>query len=118
MGCIKPDDRIACCAWPIEDHAPGRHTVWRPLPAGDWYGIPFGALVARDFANVLVAGRCLAATHAAQASARISAACLAMGDAAGHAASLALDNDGNVRIDVAVLQTRLRAAGAILDPAP
>jgi 2-polyprenyl-6-methoxyphenol hydroxylase-like FAD-dependent oxidoreductase len=115
MQGIARDDRIACCAWPIEDHAPGRSTVWRPLPDGAWYGIPYGALLPAGFANLLVAGRCLSAEHAAQASARISLACLAMGEAAGIAA--ALGREAGCRPEVAPVQAALRQAGAILDPA-
>lgn len=110
-----PEDRIACCAWPIEDHALGRSTVWRPLPDGAWYGIPYGALLPAGFANLLVAGRCLSAEHAAQASARISLACLAMGEAAGIAA--ALGRATRRRPGAAPVQQALRRAGAILDPA-
>ncbi len=109
-----PEDRIACCAWPVEDHAPGRATVWRPLPDGAWYGIPFGCLVPRGFENLLAAGRCLSAEHVAQASARISLACLAMGEAAGIAAAWGA-RDG-ARPEVAALQAELRRGGAILDP--
>lgn len=109
-----PADRIACCAWPVEDHAPGRATIWRPLPDGAWYGIPFGALVPEGFTNLLVAGRCLSAEHVAQASARISLACLAMGEAAGSAAALRGDA---ADWDVPAVQQALRDAGAILDPA-
>ncbi len=111
MAGAAPADRIACCAWPVEDHAPGRATIWRPLPDGAWYGIPFGCLVPRGFDNLLVAGRCLSAEHAAQASARISLACLAMGEAAGIAAAW------GTPFDVARLQAELRRQGAVLDPA-
>lgn len=113
----KPADRVACSAWPIEDHAGGGRTVWRPLPDGEWYGIPFGCLVSRDFANVMVAGRCLSATHTAQASARVVATCMAMGEAVGTAAPLALESQGQVRVSVPDLQQRLRANGAMLEPA-
>ncbi len=105
-------DRIAITAWPVEDHAPGRATIWRPLPDGLAYGIPFGSLVPRATRNLLVAGRCLSATHTAQASARVTIPCLAMGEAAGTAAAMAGDD---VRVDVGALQSRLRAAGAMLD---
>ena len=116
MSGHKPAERIACCAWPVEDHAPGHETVWRPLPDGDWYGIAYGCLLPRNLDNVIAAGRCLSATHVAQASARISGACLAMGEAAGIAAALALNKNNNVRIDVTRLQQALRDHGAILDP--
>ena len=115
MHCEKPQDRIACSAWPVEDHVSGRETVWRPLPAGDWYGISFGCLLPRGLGNVIAAGRCLSATHTAQASARISGACFAMGEAAGTAAALALNNQCDVRVDVSALQQTLRLNGAILD---
>ena len=114
MGGLRGATRIACTAWPVEDHAPGRSTIWRPLPDGFAYGIPFGSLVARGLDNLLVAGRCLSATHTAQASARVTAPCLAMGQAAGTAAAMA--GDGGVRVDIAALQSRLRGDGAILDP--
>jgi hypothetical protein len=110
MAGATPADRVACCAWPVEDHAPGRSTIWRPLPDDAWYGIPFGCLLPLGFDNLLVAGRCLSAEHAAQASARISLACLAMGEAAGLAAAMGMPG-------VAALQARLRAHGAILEPA-
>ena len=116
MNCRKPDERIACCAWPVEDHAPGLETVWRPLPEGDWYGIAYGCLTPRGLRNVIAAGRCLSATHVAQASARISAACLAMGEAAGCAAAMALQQHNDVRVDVPRLQATLRGGGVILDP--
>lgn len=115
MQGVARGDRIACCAWPVEDHAPGRATAWRPLPEGPWYGILYGALLPSGFTNVLVAGRCLSADHAAQASARISLACLAMGEAAGIAA--ALGRAAGRRPDAATVQAELRRWGAILDPA-
>ena len=114
MGGVRGPTRIACTAWPVEDHAPGRSTIWRPLPDGFSYGIPFGSLVAKGLDNLLVAGRCLSATHIAQASARVTAPCLAMGQAAGTAAAMA--GDEGVRVDIAALQSRLRADGVILDP--
>ncbi|MBC7432972.1 MAG: FAD-dependent oxidoreductase [Rubritepida sp.] len=114
MGGVRGPTRIACTAWPVEDHAPGRSTIWRPLPDGFSYGIPFGSLVAMGLDNLLVAGRCLSASHTAQASARVTAPCLAMGQAAGTAAAMA--GDGGVRVDIAALQSRLRLDGVILDP--
>ncbi|WP_028604776.1 FAD-dependent oxidoreductase [Ottowia thiooxydans] len=116
MQAHKPADRIACSGWPIEDHATQGRTVWRPLPDGEWYGIPFGCLVSSDFDNVLVAGRCLSATHEAQASARVVATCMAMGEAAGTAATMSLSSPTSVRVDVPALQQKLLAHGALLEP--
>ena len=116
-GCLKPEDRIACTAWPLEDHGAGPATTWEFLPDGDYYGIPWGCLVVKGFDNLLVAGRNLSATHAAQASARVVAPCMAMGEAAGLTAAMALSRGSDVRrVPLLALQARLLAHGAILTP--
>jgi len=63
-----------------------------------------------------VAGRCLSATLEGQASARVSATCMAMGEAAGVAAALAAARlDGEVqRIDFTDLRARLEERGVLL----
>lgn len=117
-NCRKPDDRIACTAWPLESHGGGRGTNWEFLPDGEWYGIPYGCLVVAGFGNLLVAGRNLSATHLAQASARVAGPCFAMGEAAGTAAALSLRAASTAaELDVATLQSELERQGAILTPA-
>ena len=116
-GCVKPEDRIACTAWPLETHGAGTATQWDFLPDGDYYGIPWGCLVVRGLDNLFVAGRNLSATHPAQASARVVAPCMAMGEAAGLGAAMALSEGASARrVPVAALQARLASAGAILTP--
>jgi hypothetical protein len=117
-GCVKPADRIACSSWPLETHGHGPVTNWEFLPDGEHYGIPWGCLVVKGFDNLLVAGRNLSATHAAQASVRVTGPCLAMGEAAGTgaAASLALGDDVRA-VPVEALQATLERNGAILNPA-
>jgi hypothetical protein len=111
------DDQIGLCGAPIEDHRPGTGTTWRYLPDGQVVGIPFGTLVARDAANVLVAGRCFSASHDAHASVRSMAQCMAMGQAAGTAAALAATGRVEVRdLPFPRLRSALRDAGAVLDP--
>lgn len=117
LSAVQFDDQIGLCGAPIEDHhgGAGTGTTWEYLPAGKAVGIPFASLVPRDGSNVLVAGRCFSATHDAQASIRSMAQCMAMGQAAGTAAAVALNHDGEVRkVDVVELRDRLRRAGAIL----
>jgi hypothetical protein len=109
------DDAIGLCGAPIEDHHAGTGTRWQYLPDGQAVGIPYRALVVRDAANVLVAGRCFSATHDAHASVRSMAQCMAMGQAAGTAAALAVATGRAPRdVPIAMLLDRLRAAGAIL----
>jgi len=70
-------------------------------------------LLPRDVGRLLVAGRHYSATPSAQRSSREIPPCMAMGEAAGVAAALALEAHVAVdKIDVARLQARLRAQGA------
>ncbi len=116
LGAQRFDDEIGLCGAPIEDHHGGAGTRWQYLPEGQVVGIPYRTLVARDAANVLVAGRCFSATHDAHASVRSMAQCMAMGQAAGTAAGLAaLDRADPRDVTAARLRDRLRQDGAVLD---
>ncbi|MEZ0240114.1 MAG: FAD-dependent oxidoreductase, partial [Chloroflexota bacterium] len=102
-----------------EDHHGGADTRWQYLPDGEVVGIPYRTLIVRDSANTIVAGRCFSATHDAHASVRSMAQCMAMGQAAGSAAALAVASRRDPRhVDVAALRDRLRRDGAILDLDP
>jgi hypothetical protein len=110
-------DQIALCGAPIEDHHGGADTAWSYLPDGQCVGIPYRTLIAQRAENVLVAGRCFSATHDAHASVRSMAQCMAMGQAAGTAAAIAVQR-GELPRDVvpaSALRDALRSAGAILE---
>ena len=77
------------------------------------YTTPYRSLLPRQIDNLLVAGRHYSATSTAQKMSREIPPCMAMGEAAGVAAALALDAGVTVRqVDVAALQRKLRAQGA------
>lgn len=86
-ACTKYDDGVAASAWPFEFHTEGPDTRWEFLPAGEWFEIPLRSLVARGISNLLVAGRCISATHEALASSRVTGVCMTIGEAAGVAAA-------------------------------
>ena len=112
------DDQIGLCGAPIEDHhgGEGTGTTWRYLPDGSAVGIPLSTLVVRDGLNVLAAGRCFSASHDAQASVRSMAQCMAMGQAAGTTAALAVGSGGAVRdVPFSDVRDRLVVGGAILE---
>jgi hypothetical protein len=78
------------------------------------YDIPLRCLVPASGAdNLLVAGRCLSASHVAMSSARVMPVCFGMGQAAGVAASLAMaPGAGPVGdVDVTAFHARLREQG-------
>ena len=66
--------------------------------------------------NLLVAGRCISATHEAQASVRIMPICATLGEAAGIAAAVAKQTGKPVHdVDVSLVQAKLREKGAAID---
>jgi hypothetical protein len=70
-------------------------------------------MLPRGIENLLVAGRHYSATPAAQKISREIPPCMAMGEAAGVAAVLALDAGVSVRkVDVGAVQRVLRSQGA------
>jgi hypothetical protein len=77
------------------------------------YYTPYRALLPRGIDQLLVAGRHYSATPQAQKISREIPPCMAMGEAAGVAAAMALSAGTTVReVDVPALQRRLRALGA------
>lgn len=116
-GGAKFEDAVACCSAPIEDHNAGKDVSWEFLKSGDYYQIPYRSLLPRTIDNLLVAGRCLSATHEGQASARNSAQCMAMGEAVGIAAAMAFSKGASPKqINSRDLQENLLEQDAILRP--
>ncbi len=79
------------------------------------YDIPYRALVPDGSENVLVAGGLVSATREAFGSIRVQAQCMALGQAAGTAAAMCIQNRQSVsELDGARLRQHLSAAGAIV----
>jgi len=133
LACRSFEDDIARNAYFIDIHAVTTEAAARAktisdtasdtaakthyaLPPGESHGIPYRCLLPQGIENLLVAGRSLSADRAVQGAARVMPFCFAMGEAAGLAAALsARDHAGRVRdVNIADLQTRLRAQGAWL----
>ncbi|MET3518141.1 hypothetical protein ABIC63_005951 [Pseudacidovorax sp. 1753] len=118
---LRPEpfaDAIAAGAYPIDIHpAAGGGLTYRSLGEEHAYRIPLRSLIPRGMDNALVAGRGISATHEALAAVRVMTICMAMGQAAGTAAALAVRADGGAdlrAIDVQALRRQLLADGACL----
>ena len=89
-----------------------RHFADTVCRGRDYY-TPYRAMVPQDIDQLLVAGRHYSATPQAQKSSREIPPCMAMGEAAGIAAVVALDAGKTVReADVGLIQKKMRAQGA------
>ena len=79
------------------------------------YYIPYRSLLAKEFSNLLVAGRCISVDHRVHHATKEIPPCMATGEAAGTAAALAVrDGIEPKGVDVKLLQRRLEERGAIL----
>jgi hypothetical protein len=95
-----------------EDVVKRRHFMDTVARGRDYY-TPYRALLPRGVDQMLVAGRHYSATPQAQKVSREIPPCMAMGEAAGVAAAVALESGTTVAdVDVGEVQKRLRAAGA------
>lgn len=115
LGAAKFADAIACCGAPIEDHQSGSGTRWAYVGGDGVYHIPYRSLLPEAVGNLIVAGRCLSATHGAHASARNSAQCMAMGQAAGVAAAICQESGlGYAQVPYPQLRRRLAEQHVLL----
>jgi hypothetical protein len=113
----KFDDAIGLGAWPVEIHDPvTRRIEWKFLEnEDDYYTIPLRCLLPLNVENLLVAGRCMSASHVAQASTRVIAQAFAMGEASGTLAAQSVNSKVLPReISAATVQKELQQQGAIL----
>jgi hypothetical protein len=106
----KFDDAVVSNHGGIEIHSPhGEGTKIRELQTDDYYHVPYRSIIAKDFDNLFIAGRCFSANHPALSAARNITYCIALGQAAGTAAvQLVHSGKINVReINIKALQDQL-----------
>ncbi|MGM0492881.1 MAG: FAD-dependent oxidoreductase [Armatimonadota bacterium] len=113
LGAEKFADGIARGSYSVDIHNPaGTGTVIKRLPPGEAYDIPYRCLTPRGFDNMLIAARCISSDHGAHSSLRVMPIVMAIGEAAGCAAEMALE-DGDVRaVDTDALRETLVGRGA------
>ncbi len=113
-------DAIAMGGYPIDIHSPdGESMKHRFLKPGSWYSVPYRSLVTARIVNLIVAGRCLSATHEACAAVRVTPIVMAVGQAAGTAAAQSAQTGQNANgLDVSALRVTLKNSGAFLEQYP
>lgn len=103
-----------CPYWAAEHEGMRSRDALHP-PKGDWYGIPYRCLLSLDVVNLLASGRCISATHEGMAGARVMGTCVAIGQAAGTAAAMAIAQGvPPAEVSVTRLQEALRADGQLI----
>ncbi|HYF92546.1 MAG TPA: FAD-dependent oxidoreductase [Symbiobacteriaceae bacterium] len=109
------DDVAARFAYPIDIHDPAGSSTRTIRPRCGSYEIPLRTMLPRGLRGLMVAGRCISCTHEALAAIRLMPSAMALGQAAGTAAAMAVAGGVDVRaVDMAALRQRLMAQGANL----
>ena len=116
FGKRKHGDMFCQSNYPIDVHGRALSNTYLTEPADDgkpWYDIPLRCLYVKGFDNLLVAGRCIGADFAAQASVRVQQSARSSGEAAGIAAALALGQGISPReLPGDAVRSRMMAHGA------
>ena len=110
----KFDDAVVVAGYPVDiHHSKGGDCTM--IFTDDAYDIPYRVLVPEKVEALLVAGRCSSMNHEAMAGTRVMSTCMALGEAAGTAARVALE-DGVLpsSVNVAKLRAELLENGAYL----
>ena len=125
-GCVTAEDYVAardypdavCTSfYPIDLHRDGMGGIQQVfLTDGQIPRIPLSAMTVKGLSNLFVAGRCACGDRLANSAYRVKASCMAMGQACGAAAALAVDdNGGRTRgISVEKLKSVLAENGALV----
>ena len=111
-----PVDTVALGSYIIDIHdGNGAGTIVKRIKP---YGIPYGCTVSKDIDNLMLSGRCASLDAVVMSSARVMPTCMAIGEAAGVGAALAVkQNIVPAQVDVNDVRSILRNANVILEPA-
>ncbi|RXZ80322.1 FAD-dependent oxidoreductase [Paenibacillaceae bacterium] len=106
-------DVVAQSNYEIDIHSPDGKSGTDERKVGG-YDIPYRSMVPKGVSNILVAGRAISATHVAMSSMRVQATCYALGQSAGIAAALSIDNNCQLsEVDVTQLHAILKEQSVI-----
>ena len=117
LGGVMPKDTVVVGGYPIDIHysSPDADSALEFEHVSP-YGIPYRCMLPKEVDNLLIAGRCISATHRALASLRVMGTCMGLGQAAGLAAVLSKDSNWQPRkVSATSLRRRLLDVGAYVN---
>ena len=114
------EDAVFKSAYPIDVHGGsaeiGEEVDYVPcVPEEDYFEYPYRGMVPRGVDNLLVCGRCTGCDFMTQSALRVQFSCQAMGEAAGIAAKIALEE--NLRfadVDGRKVRQKMRERGSMI----
>ena len=113
------EDSVCYSFWFVDIHREGQAAYIRYITHGNTPTVRLSNLISKDLTNLMMAGRCVSSDRETNSALRVKASCMAMGQAAGTAAALAV-REGILpkEVDVQELLTVLDRNGAIIPGKP
>lgn len=109
------EDSVCYSHWFVDIHRDGQPAYIRYLRSEKTPTIRLSALISRDLSNLMMAGRCISSDRETNSALRVKASCMAMGQAAGTAAALAIREKKEIAaLPAAQVKASLDAQGAIV----
>lgn len=112
------DDAIAYSVygWDLPDPKKPSYQPDEGKPKSLYTPIPYRCLIPQNVDNLIVAGRSISVERPVLGPIRVMAPCIAMGEAAGYATKIALENCiGYKNVDVSLLQEKIVNKGGLLN---
>ncbi|OQO94581.1 hypothetical protein B1813_00210 [Saccharomonospora piscinae] len=110
-GRKRPDDAVARCGWPMENHVAPGVTEYGGIRDKGWYHISYGAIRSSSTDNLWAGGRLVSSDNSAYASLRVMGTSFATGHACGVAAAVYADAGVH---DYASVRRELENQGALI----
>lgn len=109
------EDSVCYSYWFIDIHRDNEPTIIEYIKHNKTPTIRLSAMISKNFRNLMMAGRCISTDRPTNSAIRVKASCMAMGEAAGVAASVAVLNDTDVsKAPLDKIKETLAKTGAIV----
>ncbi len=108
-------DSVCYSYWFVDIHREGQAAYIQYITHDRTPTIRLSAMISRDFSNLMMAGRCVSSDRETNSSLRVKASCMAMGQAAATAASVAIRENKDVSaVSIQKVLDALDEVGAII----
>ena len=109
------EDSVCYSYWFVDIHRDGQPAFIQYITHEKTPTIRLSAMISRDISNLMMAGRCVSSDRETNSSLRVKASCMAMGQAAGTAAAVAVrDGLDAVNVPADAVREALDQNGAII----
>ena len=109
------EDSVCYSYWFVDIHREGQAAYIKYITHDKTPTIRLSSMISKDIDNLMMAGRCVSSDRETNSSLRVKASCMAMGQAAGTAAAVAvLDGVEAYQVSAEKVKKALDERGAII----